>query len=148
MSEPYWEPLAAAPPIAVGYGTTLPASPADGQEYILVDSLTNPTYQWRFRYNADRVSVQMGVRRRLDAAGAVTTQENTSSATFVALATPGPQMTLPRAGEYDFRWGAIAYNTSGSASTGTQMTLYLNGSPTAQTMFSGVGFYHHGSRTR
>jgi hypothetical protein len=34
------------------YGTTLPAGPVDGQEAILVDSLTNPTYQWRFRYNA------------------------------------------------------------------------------------------------
>lgn len=35
-----------------GYGTSLPASPVDGQEYILVDSTTTPTYQWRFRYNA------------------------------------------------------------------------------------------------
>jgi hypothetical protein len=37
---------------AVGYGTALPASPSNGQEYILVDSVSNPSYQWRFRYNA------------------------------------------------------------------------------------------------
>ena len=37
---------------AVYYGTTFPVSPADGQEAILVDSVTNPSYQWRFRYNA------------------------------------------------------------------------------------------------
>jgi len=34
------------------YGTSLPASPVDGQEAILVDSLTAPTYSWRFRYVA------------------------------------------------------------------------------------------------
>jgi len=38
------------------YGTSLPASPVDGQDAILVDSLTNPTYQWRFRYNAGSTS--------------------------------------------------------------------------------------------
>src|SRR5262249_55540522 len=36
----------------MGYGTALPATPVDGQEFILVDSLTNPAYQWRLRYNA------------------------------------------------------------------------------------------------
>ena len=39
-------------PVGAGYGTILPASPIDGQEYTLVDSLTNPSYQWRFRWNA------------------------------------------------------------------------------------------------
>src|SRR4029077_11434282 len=34
------------------YGTTLPGSPVDGQEHVLVDSLTVPTYSWRCRYNA------------------------------------------------------------------------------------------------
>ena len=37
-----------AGPIPIG--TSLPASPADGDEYILVDSLTAPTYSWRFKY--------------------------------------------------------------------------------------------------
>lgn len=40
------------PGAAPGYGTTLPASPVDGQEFILVDSTTAPSYQWRLRYNA------------------------------------------------------------------------------------------------
>jgi hypothetical protein len=39
-----------------GYGVTLPATPVDAQEYILVDSLTNPSYQWHFRYNAASTS--------------------------------------------------------------------------------------------
>ena len=39
-------------PASPSYGISLPASPVNGQEAILVDSLSNPTYQWRFRYNA------------------------------------------------------------------------------------------------
>jgi len=34
------------------YVTTLPATPVDGQEVILVDSITAPTYTWHLRYNA------------------------------------------------------------------------------------------------
>ena len=49
-------PAAQIPLTVVCYGTTLPASPVDGQEAILVDSVTNPTYQWRFRYNAGSTS--------------------------------------------------------------------------------------------
>jgi len=41
---------------ATTYGTTLPASPVDGQEAVLVDNVTNPSYQWRFRYNASSSS--------------------------------------------------------------------------------------------
>lgn len=35
-----------------GYGTSLPASPTDGQMYTLVDSTTSPTYTWQLRYNS------------------------------------------------------------------------------------------------
>jgi len=41
-----------APAPSIPYGTSLPTAPVDGQEAVLVDSVTNPTYQWRFRYNA------------------------------------------------------------------------------------------------
>jgi len=37
---------------SLAYGTSFPASPGDGQEFTLVDSLTAPNYIWRFRYNA------------------------------------------------------------------------------------------------
>src|SRR4051794_18254355 len=33
-----------------GIGTSLPASPVDGQPYTLVDSTSAPTYAWRIRY--------------------------------------------------------------------------------------------------
>lgn len=35
---------------------TFPGSPADNDRAILVDSLTNPTYQWEFCYNASSTS--------------------------------------------------------------------------------------------
>ena len=55
--------LGTAPPAAAFGGlpvtplvTALPASPFDGQEVILVDSLTAPTYTWRLRYVAAKAS--------------------------------------------------------------------------------------------
>src|SRR6516164_5696483 len=54
----FWVPVGPSiiPAPALGYGTSLPGSPIDGQEYVLVDSTTNPSYQWRFRYNAASTS--------------------------------------------------------------------------------------------
>jgi hypothetical protein len=46
-------PIPASPiPAGATMVTTLPVSPFDGQEVVLVDSLTAPTYSWRFRYCA------------------------------------------------------------------------------------------------
>ena len=47
---------AGTPAPTVAYGTSLPASPTDGREAILVDSTTAPSYHWRFRYNAANTS--------------------------------------------------------------------------------------------
>jgi hypothetical protein len=76
----------------LAYGTSLPASPYDGQEAILVDSTTNPTYFWRFRYNAGSVNAY-----KWEFIGGpwltiyVDTGEATTSTTPVDLATIGPQ---------------------------------------------------------
>jgi len=45
-------PPGAAPNYVVAYGTSLPASPTDGMEAVLVDSVTAPTWEVRYRYNA------------------------------------------------------------------------------------------------
>jgi len=47
-----WSPITPADVANIPYTTTLPGSPYDGQEVILVNSLTAPTWQWRLRYNA------------------------------------------------------------------------------------------------
>src|SRR4029077_5410423 len=96
------------------YGTTLPANAYDGQEAVLVDSTTNPTYQWRFRYNAASTSAYKwefiggtSVVRR------VTAQESTGSTSPVDLTTVGPQVTVLRAGDYSVRWGAQMSSPNG-----------------------------------
>lgn len=111
---------------AVGYGTSLPGSPSDGDEYILVDSTSSPTYQWRFRYhsgssNTDKWEFVGGA----PAVSAVATSESTSSATYAALATAGPSVTLPRAGVYDIEIGAFMYCYNGGS--GSFMSYDIGG---------------------
>ena len=91
-------------PMAPGtssYGTTLPASPYDGQEAVLVDLTTNPSYQWRFRYNAQSTSAYkwefVGGSPR---SSLVNAAEVCNSGSLVDLATVGPSFTLPRSGDY------------------------------------------------
>ena len=87
------------PPAALGYGTTLPGSPVDGQEYVLVDSTTNPTYQWRFRYNAGSTSTY-----KWESAGGTPAQVSDGTSQTVPSGSWGvwstPVFTAPRAGEY------------------------------------------------
>jgi len=84
------------------YGTTLPASPVDGQEHILVDSVTNPSWQWHFRYNASSSSAyKWEFVGGLQAYAAITAVETTTTVgAWLNLATIGPQIIAPRAGEY------------------------------------------------
>jgi hypothetical protein len=119
-----WVPIgpAAIVPPGEAYGTSLPASPSDGQSAVLVDSTTNPTYTWRFRYNNGSTSAYKwefvgGVPWAASYLGA-TQAISTVGSYVVAL----PQLTLPRAGEYVFDLTAIF--TIGSAATLAQIALY------------------------
>jgi hypothetical protein len=99
-----------------GYSTSLPGSPYDGQVYTLVDSTTTPTYQWTFRYNAgSSSSFKWEFIGGTPAYAAVETAQTTASAVFVDLATVGPSFTVPRAGDYLFRWSADVGNTVGGS---------------------------------
>lgn len=93
-------PATIASEVPVPLVTSLPASPFDGQEVILVDSLTAPTYRWRFRYNAGSTSSYKWEFVGGTAAYAfVETDYNTSSSTYIDPG--GPSILIPRAGEYD-----------------------------------------------
>jgi len=113
MSEPYWIPIAPQVP-TTGIGASLPASPNDGDEYILVDSITNPTYNWRFKYMASiTADAYKWVFIGGDAAfGEVVASESPNSSSYVALATPGPVITVPRAGIYIVEVGFMMQNNS------------------------------------
>jgi hypothetical protein len=99
-----------------GLATTLPGSPVDGQEAILVDSLTLPTYAWRFRYTASITDAYKWVY--VGGAPIVTevaTIGTINSGTYGALASAGPSFALPRAGIYEVEVGARMYNNTASA---------------------------------
>jgi hypothetical protein len=97
------------------YGTTLPASPFDGQEAVLVDSVTAPTYTWRFRYNAGSTT---GYKWEF-IGGADWYSIQGGTWTFAAVNTwyeVGPTFMTPRAGIYNCLSGFnYAYFPSGGA---------------------------------
>jgi hypothetical protein len=90
-------PNAAAKPT---YGITLPASPVDGQEHILVDSLTAPTYSWRCRYNAQSTNAyKWEVHGGNPLVGLNQTQQTVNTVNAWISITPTP-ITLPREGHW------------------------------------------------
>jgi hypothetical protein len=94
-----WRPLGAP-----GYATTFPANPVDGQETILVDSLTAPTFQWRLRYNAGATGANkwecVGATRAVAANGANEAIPWAGGGVWVDTPTVGPSFVVPRAGRY------------------------------------------------
>jgi len=84
---------------AATYNTTLPLNPVDGQEAILVDSLTSPTYQWRLRYNARSTSHKwefVGGPPMSSVPGGSSSLAVTSAYQSIG----GATLTVPRTGSY------------------------------------------------
>jgi hypothetical protein len=101
---------------APDYATTLPGSPSNGKETILVDSTSAPTYHWRLRYNS--TTAKWHYIGGTPAFVEVATQQSTASGSYVALTTAGPAIALPVAGDYDVEIGAqvgVAVGVAGSA---------------------------------
>ena len=98
------------------YVTALPSNPADGDEVIFVDSLTAPTYAWHLRYVAARSSNKWVFIGGSPLSAAVATSETSSSTTYAALATAGPSVTIPVAGDYIVEHGSTL--SSGTNATG------------------------------
>ena len=89
------------PPATVtSYGVTLPTGPYDGQEAVLVDSITNPTYQWRFRWNAGSTSAYKW--EYVGGAWFVQTPaaQNASAGSWSNPFGANAQLTVPRGGDY------------------------------------------------
>lgn len=88
----------------------IPAAPVNGQEIILVDSLTVPTYAWHLRYStaitdANKWVFVGGSPARVE----VITNETTGSTVAVDLATVCALPAMARAGLYDISFGASLY---------------------------------------
>jgi hypothetical protein len=116
-------------PAMVGYGTSFPASPVDGQEFVLVDTLSGtPSYVWRFRYNAGRGRPWefIGGHPLVIQIGVLGPVEYTSATGYTNLATVGPQFTVPRVGDYEINYGACCVQGTGNANMGG-MGLWVTG---------------------
>jgi hypothetical protein len=104
-----WNELAAYPPVV----TAVPGTPEDKDEIILTDSLTAPTYYWHLRYNTTAAKwMFLGGTPLFHE---VATAETTSSASYAALSTAGPSVTVPRAGTYDVEIGATMSHSQSAA---------------------------------
>lgn len=112
-----WSPPQTTP----GYGTSLPSNPVNGQEHVLVDSLTAPTYQWRFRYNANSTSTYKwefvgGTLVHVEVIAAI----STGSGSFVDVG--GPSFAIPRAGDYNFGIGGQVQGIGALSPNGAGLT--------------------------
>jgi hypothetical protein len=94
--------------------TALPSSPFDGQEVDFTDSLTTPSWVWRFRYVAAAPTNKWKFVGGAPIVAEITTLENATLPAFGNLATVGPTLTIPVAGDYDVTINAILDNASAS----------------------------------
>ena len=106
----------------VSYGTSFPASPNNGQEHILVDSVTNPTYQWRFRYNASSTSPYKWEAVGVLPLTASVDPFGSCPAAGWQFAPAGPSLVLPRPGDY-----INAFGFHYGCSTGSFIHMRLSG---------------------
>lgn len=117
-----WVPIYAPGPTPISYGTSLPTNPIDGQEAILVDSITNPSYQWRFRYNAQSTSPY-----KWEFVGGspshISFPTSQPQAAGWAIASD-PRFDAPRPGEYLCSFSSLHLT---SAAIGIGVSLYLDG---------------------
>ncbi len=100
------------------YGTSLPASPGDGDIHVLVDNAATPTYQWAFRYNASSSNADKWEFLGGPAGySSVDTSEGTASGSYAALATAGPTFAIPRSGVYVVEIEAVMSDSGGYTPT-------------------------------
>lgn len=83
--------------------TALPSAPRDGDECVLADSLTAPTWSWLLRYVAAKASNKWAFIGGLPFREAVS---GTSTATGNGTAL-GTGLVLPAAGNYDVHFGGL-----------------------------------------
>jgi hypothetical protein len=121
-------------------GTSLPASPYDGQPYILVDSVSAPTYRWSFQYNANSASAYKwefiggtAMQNQIN-----TTETKAAGATYGALTTAGPTITVPRAGDYDVLVGALIGTNTGTAKAAMSFDIGATGAVNANAAEAAV----------
>lgn len=122
--------------VRTGYGTAFPtASLPDGYEFTLVDSLSAPTYQWRFRYVKAKASNKWVFVGGPPLASYVEGGGSLGNGGYTDIA-GGPSLTVPVAGDYLIRMGAWIYHGQTCESW---MSFSINGAAPVD----GDGFHHN-----
>jgi len=119
--------------------TALPGSPADGQEVILCDDVSNPTYQWRLRYVANKTSNKWLFIGGAPIFSLVSTVGTTGSSAYVALASAGPSITVPVAGDYFVRIGCDCDPAGATTIAMMSYDIGATGASDADTAMKGIG---------
>jgi hypothetical protein len=116
--------------------TAFPGSPFDGQIEILEADATNGVY-WLFRYRSAGGTHKWEFIGGAPLLAEVATSEAFDSTTYIDLATTGPQVTIPAAGDYDIHMGSVI--TSGAGGTQIYTTVKLGAAAAADTEAARVG---------
>lgn len=97
---------------AVPLVALLPSAPTDGQVVAYLADATNGIV-WMLKYRASSASAyKWEFLGGSDLFAEVPTAESTASITYAAMATAGPAITLPLAGDYDVAHGANIWNNT------------------------------------
>lgn len=99
-----------------GVSASPPGSPVDGMIWRLPAASGSGVY-WFFQYDSSQATYKWVFMGGAPLSHEILTDESTTSITYVDLATVGPTLTLPRAGDYKVEFGAQLNNAS--AGTGT-----------------------------
>jgi hypothetical protein len=95
--------------------TSLPGSPVNGQDCFYLADATNGIV-WHLKYRAASASAyKWECMDGPPLTSEIVTGEATASTAYVDLATTGPQVTLPLAGDYDIKFSFIGSNWSSPA---------------------------------
>ncbi len=93
-------------------GTTFPTSPSEGQVFTYIADATNGVL-WSFVYHATGSSYDWWFTGGAPLLGTVTTSQTRANAAYGDLATVGPAVVLPFAGDYMVTLGARIISPSG-----------------------------------
>lgn len=127
-----WVPIAMFPTAVV---TSLPASPVSGQICVLQTSaMATAKVRWTLQYNGTKWEFLGGAPFTVQ----VNTEETTTSTTYAALATAGPALALPVAGDYRIEHGCL-YSNSGAFSGAMSYDIGATGAVDADSWVHSTG---------
>ena len=134
--------------VPISLVTVLPSSPIDGQEVVFTDSLVAPTFTWHLRYVAAKASNKWVFVGGSPAFAEVVTAETRASTAYGDLATIGPSVTIPVAGDYLVTISFAAVYVSGGGTFNSSMMSFAIGATAASDADAATGTHNNTVNTR